>query len=83
MASLPLTPELKAEIEKLIRDERSAGRSTSKRRIAQLLQEKGKNVSPSKVYNVQSQMPDYTAQPRSNARTKTPANISAVEINFG
>lgn len=79
MASLPLTPELKAEIEKLIRDERGAGRSTSKRRIAQLLQEKGKNVSPSRVYNVQSQMPDYTAQPRTNARTKTPANISAVE----
>ena len=73
-----MTPELRSEIEKTTREEKSAGRSTSRRRIAQLLQNRGLNVSDGMVGNAQSKMQDYTPS-KTGPKTKTTANINAVE----
>lgn len=78
MAANRMTPELRSEIEKTTREEKSAGRSTSRRRIAQLLQNRGLNVSDGMVGNVQFKMQDYTPS-KTGPKTKTTANINAVE----
>ena len=79
-ALTPMTPELRALIEKTHRAEAAKGNSTSKRAIAKILKSQGQPVSESRVYQVQKKMSDYNPQ-KSYAPKKPPrtpqAQISA------
>ncbi len=76
----PLTSKLISEAEKLIRQRRDAGESTSSRIIAQIMQDRGrKNVTQSKVRTVQKGMADYTPQDQHRKSVQTKENTSLVE----
>ncbi len=75
----PMTPELRALIEKTHRAEAAKGNSTSKRRIAAILTERGQPVSDRIVYQVQKKMPDYN--PKKSYKPPPPRRTPQSEIS--
>jgi len=75
----PMTPELKALIEKTHRAEAAKGNSTSKRAIAAILREQGYSVSDSRVYEVQKKMSDYN--PKKSYKPPPPSRTPQAKIS--
>ena len=78
-ALTPMTPELRALIEKTHRAEAAKGNSTSKRAIAKILKSQGQPVSESRVYQVQKKMPDYT--PKKSYKPPPPSRTPQAQIS--